>query len=926
MATFSVEAVAARLRLDCSGAGTTDVIVKVAEDSVNGSKDFISDFVSFAALGRDNRGSAPVPPELRVAVKRACTLLDDASTLSENSQLIVQSLATCIVDNDDAAKIWAAWTAELIDLYPPVDEPPPPAPTPAPAPAFDADSPGSALRCTAVEHSIVDGLRLSVVISFAGRSVTLGLRNKPGLIQRISAPCDKLAPESGAEESKSGGLPPRELACFHPGEGQTAGQAADAAMLGALQRRAATMDWTNAGLIDPFDLVDRITILLTRLVKDQGKKPGAIKMALAAAASLRAAKSPHISRYTKIVADSDPEETTNQMDEDAGCALVVDWGSPLVLTVVHGEVPADGEGRDLLVAAAIEFFLAKTDALLDDAFGLVGTHYLLGRKKKGPPTSWGFKLEGNNSKEVGKAVATAFDYKANRKIAVVSWLGGSAGVYIGVGAPSPDKRTGYLLHFTLAGKQTVEALLEYLGQNLEGYFGYRLGPCTDVNQAVPIDAARSKHFYLLPLDLRDWRTAAREAFKQSQSTRLIFKKLECHPALLMPMEDPSEGHSHRWVDEQAAIELLPRRGERRARILGIPDGNTSATLAKYKKWLDENIEPKLKVISEEDVAAAKVSQRTKLVQLGDRDWSPYAIDLYGLNDLDIYTIMCIVTKHTKAAARSGKATVLNPVDAKGVPARLEVVVMLQESQDTDIDVGMCQRCGQGGHTSAQCQQPGVCFERCYGLLVDGKCPMGGGCGWPEAGSPEKTRRYFIPKMQARHRAALIFMEQKARDDGFGDIVHVPFANTVSMQIGNNAKVVIGGWLCKMSSDVSAATAKIEAVQIRDKTEAVINEVSFSLKLGKSVIEAANIDMDKLMSGDPNQRFLASVIANSLDARGEKALANTFHGVSKVASPSLARLQGLPVQGSLERTPKRLKINDARSATGSPSTPGGGKAQ
>ena len=81
-----------------------------------------------------------------------------------------------------------------------------------------------------------------------------------------------------------------------------------------------------------------------------------------------------------------------------------------------------------------------------------------------------------------------------------------------------------------------------------------------------------------------------------------------------------------------------------------------------------------------------------------------------------------------------------------------------------------------------------------------------------------------------------------------------------------------------------------------------------------------------MSGDPRQRFLASVIANSLDAKGEKTLANTFHGVSKIASPSQARLQGLPVQDSLERTPKRLKINDARSATGSPSTPGGGKAQ
>ena len=82
-----------------------------------------------------------------------------------------------------------------------------------------------------------------------------------------------------------------------------------------------------------------------------------------------------------------------------------------------------------------------------------------------------------------------------------------------------------------------------------------------------------------------------------------------------------------------------------------------------------------------------------------------------------------------------------------------------------------------------------------------------------------------------------------------------------------------------------------------------------------------------MGGDPKQRFLASIIGNSLDSKGEGVLARTFHGVSMIDSPSPAqRLQGRPIQGSLGRTPKRLKITDARSATGSPSTPGGGKAQ
>ena len=114
MAAFSEETAAARLQLDCSSAGaSSDVIVKVAEAIVNGSKDFISDFVSFAALGRDNRGRAPVSSELRVAVKRACTLLSDVSTHDDNVQLIVKSLSTCIMDAEngrEAAKVLASST------------------------------------------------------------------------------------------------------------------------------------------------------------------------------------------------------------------------------------------------------------------------------------------------------------------------------------------------------------------------------------------------------------------------------------------------------------------------------------------------------------------------------------------------------------------------------------------------------------------------------------------------------------------------------------------------------------------------------------------------------------------------------------------------------------------------------------------------
>ena len=152
-----------------------------------------------------------VSSELRVAVKRACALLDDVSMHHNNAQLIAKSLSTCIMDDEngrDAAKIWAAWTDELIVLYPPAEVPPPP------PPAFTADSPESPLRCTAIAHSVLDGMKLSVAISFAGRSISLTLRTKPGLIQRISAPCGKQAPESGVEEAKSGGTPPRELACF----------------------------------------------------------------------------------------------------------------------------------------------------------------------------------------------------------------------------------------------------------------------------------------------------------------------------------------------------------------------------------------------------------------------------------------------------------------------------------------------------------------------------------------------------------------------------------------------------------------------------------------------------------------------------------------------------------------------------------------
>ena len=216
-------------------------------------------------------------------------------------------------------------------------------------------------------------------------------------------------------------------------------------MLGALQRGAASAGWTNAGLIKPFDLADPITVLLTRLVKAQGTKPGAIKIALAAAASVRAANSPHIAMFTKIVAEAEAPETPDQLKSDADGALAIDWGSPMIITVVFGDLPSGSDGRDALVVAAVEFFLVKSGALINGAFGLVGAHYLLGRRKKGVPTSWGFTLNGNHATEMGKAMATALDYKANRNIAVVSWSGGSTGSYIGVGEPSPDKRTGYLL-------------------------------------------------------------------------------------------------------------------------------------------------------------------------------------------------------------------------------------------------------------------------------------------------------------------------------------------------------------------------------------------------------------------------------------------------------------------------------------------------
>ena len=49
---------------------------------------------------------------------------------------------------------------------------------------------------------------------------------------------------------------------------QTSGQAADAAMLAALQSGASSRGWTNAGLLDPFVLTDPVTVttFLTRLV------------------------------------------------------------------------------------------------------------------------------------------------------------------------------------------------------------------------------------------------------------------------------------------------------------------------------------------------------------------------------------------------------------------------------------------------------------------------------------------------------------------------------------------------------------------------------------------------------------------------------------------------------------------------------------
>ena len=89
--------------------------------------------------------------------------------------------------------------------------------------------------------------------------------------------------------------------------------------------------------------------------------------------------------YSKIVADAEVEDTLKQVEADPDGAVVIDWGLPFVLTAVLGEVPSGkdgGQGRDLLVVAAVEFFLENMEALLsDDAFSLVGAHYTTGKEE-----------------------------------------------------------------------------------------------------------------------------------------------------------------------------------------------------------------------------------------------------------------------------------------------------------------------------------------------------------------------------------------------------------------------------------------------------------------------------------------------------------------------------------------------------------------
>ena len=199
MVSLSAEMVAARLQLDCSSAGASDIIVKVIGPSVNGLTDFMNTCGSFVALGRSiNRGSAPIPAGLWGAVDRACTLLSEESTHDDNSKLIVRSLAGCIMDDDknlEAGEIWEAWTGELTDLHPALEDNPPPSPVVA-----TADSPKAALRCTAITHTALpDDMKLEVTISFAGRSLTLKLRTKPGLVRRMSAPCGGVAGRGRAD-------------------------------------------------------------------------------------------------------------------------------------------------------------------------------------------------------------------------------------------------------------------------------------------------------------------------------------------------------------------------------------------------------------------------------------------------------------------------------------------------------------------------------------------------------------------------------------------------------------------------------------------------------------------------------------------------------------------------------------------------------
>ena len=236
-----------------------------------------------------------------------------------------------------------------------------------------------------------------------------------------------------------------------------------------------------------------------------------------------------------------------------------------------------------------------------------------------------------------------------------------------------------------------------------------------------------KGFYLPPFDLRDWRWAAGAATKRSTSARLLYKSVTCHPPLLLPAVDAAEGHAHRWVDEQAAIALLPRCGELCTHVLGMSTVNTDVIRRQYAAWFDAVVQPKVNVVEEGGIAAATLSQRMEVLRLGDQDWSKWAIDLPFLCKHDVYVIMVEVQKHSKAAARPGKATILNPLGKGLYPMRLEVVVMLQESKDTDVDRGLCANCGQGGHSTAQCKQPGLCFARCFGLLAEGKRPT----SWPK---------------------------------------------------------------------------------------------------------------------------------------------------------------------------------------------------